>query len=99
MPRKRRSYKVGFKRQVLEALRNATTRQVEEEFDVPRRNVRDWAGNAEAIRGFSGSVRRRSFTTGRKEKLPFAGHLLTFMKDQRREEKVRIIMLFISESP
>lgn len=88
MTQKRLAYSYQVRVQVLNALRSGSQRGVSKEFGIPRWTLRQWLRNEAAIRDFAGPRRQQSRTGGRKEIVPFVDHLVTFMKDYRRVEKV-----------
>ncbi|OWZ01562.1 hypothetical protein PHMEG_00027021 [Phytophthora megakarya] len=86
----RRSYTFKFKREVLEDLEHMSSYAAEELRGVPRRTIRNWEINRDAIMSFEGSEKSRAARPGRAELIPFSADLIMFMKDRRRMEKVRL---------
>ena len=80
------------KNAALDALAHGSTQDVSDTLGIPHRTIRDWADKSSAIRGHSGSQAARSMTKGRPEQLPCSSQLVSFMKDVRREEKVRLLL-------
>lgn len=93
MPRKRRSYTIKERRDIMDAVRGSSQHEVELRFGVPRRDIRRWLVEEDIIRAFMGSERTKSMKRGGSELLPFSERLLMFMKDERREEKVCTIIV------
>lgn len=91
IPLSRRSYDLRFRRKVLDALLANSQHEISRRFRVPRRTLRNWLANEPEIRAFSGSSRRKSMKSGGGEGILFAAHLLSFMKDARRDERVRAL--------
>ncbi|KAE9272026.1 hypothetical protein PR003_g30330 [Phytophthora rubi] len=85
---KQRSYTIQQKRDALLLASDIGTKPVADSLGYPPRTVQDWAAQRDAIFDFKGAqVSKTLKGQGRKEIIPFAHGLLTFMKDMRRDEE------------
>ena len=59
------------------------------ETNIPRRTIRDWIANQEAINAYRGSAKRPTLGgQGMKEIIPFSSDQVLYMKDTWRDENV-----------
>nr|CCA21431.1 AlNc14C122G6707 [Albugo laibachii Nc14] len=90
MPPKKHTYSMRVKRDVLVALRQHSQRAVARRYNIPRNTLRYWIGEEDNIRGFADHEHSKSRKRSGFQSISFAGHILMYMKDQRREEKVAV---------
>ncbi|POM63821.1 Sedoheptulokinase [Phytophthora palmivora] len=85
---KYRTYTIQEKRKALVLALNIGTKPAADFLNYPRRTVQDWIRQSDAIFDFRGAQTSKTLKgQGRKEVVPFAHGLLTFMKDMRRDEE------------
>ncbi|KAE9327344.1 hypothetical protein PF001_g1982 [Phytophthora fragariae] len=90
---KQRSYTIQQKRDALVLASDIGTKPAADFLGYPPRTVQDWAAQRDAIFDFKGAqVSKTLKGQGREEIIPFAHGLLTFMKDMRRDEEVRLLL-------
>ena len=71
----------------LELLNTLPEADVVEKCDVPRRTLRNWVKDRDAIMAFTGNSTRATIRKrGKLDSLPFSQEIITVMKDTRREE-------------
>ncbi|POM57405.1 Hypothetical protein PHPALM_38086 [Phytophthora palmivora] len=82
---KHRTYTIQEKRKALVLALNIAT----DFLNYPRRTVQDWIRQSDGIFDIKGAQTSKTLKgQGRKEVVPFAHGLLTFMKDMRRDEEL-----------
>lgn len=94
------SYKISEKVTAIKVARDIGVRRAEIECKVPRRTLRDWVDKDTQHEEFTGNKKNTALGgQGRKEMVPFAQELVTFMKDRRRNDKVdtnsKVYIVFI----
>ncbi|KAE9346969.1 hypothetical protein PF008_g8029 [Phytophthora fragariae] len=90
---KQRSYTIQQKRDALVLASDIGTKPAADFLGYSPRTVQDWAAQRDAIFDFKGAqVSKTLKGQGREEIIPFAHGLLTFMKDMRRDEEVRLLL-------
>lgn len=89
--KKKNSYTIWEKREALVQLEvGRSLATVARSIPVPESTLRDWRNQAPRLFAFEGSERSKTLKgQGGKEIIPFAHDLIVFMKDRRRDEKVR----------
>lgn len=90
--RKQNTYTIAEKLSALDLIKQVGVEEEAKQLDYPRGSVSSWWKAKDRLRAYKGS--KKSKTTkgqGRKELAPFADDMLTYMKDERREENVRNI--------
>jgi transposase-like protein len=99
-PRKQRAYSVREKRAAVRRIEEVGVEEVAREISCARGTVHGWWKQADKLFSFTGAATSKTLKgQGRKEMFPAVPALVTFMKDKRREEKVRTlnsILLFFS---
>ncbi|KAK1948061.1 hypothetical protein P3T76_000351 [Phytophthora citrophthora] len=77
----------GKKRDALTIVERVGVYRAAQKLNYPRRTVGDWWKQQDSIFAFAGSAKSKTLKgQGRKENIPFFSVLVTFMKDQRRQE-------------
>lgn len=88
---KKTSYSIEKKREALVQLEvGRSLAAVARSIPIPESTLRDWRNSASRIFAYEGSQRSKTLKgQGAKEIIPFAHGLIVYMKDRRRDEKVR----------
>eukprot|EP00644_Phytophthora_capsici_P018681 jgi/Phyca11/132108/e_gw1.134.8.1 len=95
MPRKQHSYSVKIKLEALDRIDQVDLTAAVDELGYPHGTVDSWWRQRERFRAFTGNkLAKTTKGQGRKESFPFTPALVTFMKDTRRNEEVRNVLIF-----
>jgi hypothetical protein len=94
--RKQHSYTIEEK---IAAIKIAMVVGAAEQIKRPRGTVKGWWDAREAILAFEGCKRRKTLGgQGRHEQIPFSQDLVTFLKDQRRLNKVIFVAVLCRDT-
>ena len=89
MPRKQHTYTIKEKRDALDLIAQVGVEKAAQVLDFPRGTVHSWWAQRDLLVAFGGSQASKTLKgQGRRELMPFVSALVTYMKDQRREEQV-----------